>query len=71
MKSCISLNEVWRPHKSQAGGLVGEQRAQAWLVVGLFTNNPNARTGAAQASEMQLEILPAPLVAGQAWKGTR
>lgn len=32
MKSCISLNEVWRPHKSGAGCLVGERGAEAWLV---------------------------------------
>lgn len=32
MKSCISLNEVWRPHKSSAGCLVGERGAEAWLV---------------------------------------
>lgn len=32
MKSCISLNEVWRPHKSSAGCLMGERGAEAWLV---------------------------------------
>lgn len=41
MKSCISLNEVWRPRKSGAGCLVGEPRPGWW--VDLFTNNSKSQ----------------------------